>query len=112
MTNAALCELIPLYRSSGFTAEEAAAEFAALFAPCYDRELRRNPRRLLQRVRSFYRNAPETRFDTLPAHADVDLFTEIIAAAIAGMVTGPTQTRQQRAAVTQKRRTVKKPLRG
>jgi hypothetical protein len=110
-TNAVLCEVIPVYRGAGLTAEEAAAEFAALLAPDYDGELRRNPRRLLQRVQSFYKNTPETRFNTLPARADGDLFTDLIAAAIAAMVTGPTKTRQQKAAMTQKRRTVKKAVR-
>lgn len=107
-TNAVLCELIPIYRSAGLTAQEAAAEFAALLAPDYDGELRRNPRRLQQRVNAFYKNPPETRFNTLPKQAEVGLFTEIIAETIAALLTGPAETRQQKSALTQRRRTVKK----
>jgi hypothetical protein len=106
-TNRALCELIPVYRSAGLTPEGATAEFVALLAPKYDGELR-NYRRLLQRVRSFYKNEPETRFNTLPEKAEIDLFTEIIAETIAGLVTGPAESRQQKAALTQRRRTAKK----
>jgi hypothetical protein len=108
MTNAVLCEVIPLYRSAGLTPEEAAAEFAALLAPRYEGELRRNPQRLLQRVRAFYKNAPATRFNTLPRQAEAGLFTESIAVALAGMITGAEKTPQQRGALTKKRRTIKK----
>jgi hypothetical protein len=97
-TNMALCELIPVYRSAGFTPEEAAAEFASLFSPDYCGELRRSPRQLLQRVKAFYKrssdgDAPATRFNTLPKEAGAqslapDLFTEIIADAIAGLGNG------------------------
>jgi hypothetical protein len=105
-TNEALCELIPVYRSGGLSPEEAAAEFAALLAPEYAGELR-NFRRLLQWVRSFYKNTPETRFNALPK-LETDLFTELIAENISVLVTGKEETRQQKAALTQKRRTVKK----
>jgi hypothetical protein len=47
------------------TAGEAAAEYAALLAPRYAGELR-DGRRRLKRARSFYRNAPETRFSVIP----------------------------------------------
>jgi hypothetical protein len=105
-TNEALCELIPVYRSSGLTPEEAAAEFAALLAPEYAGELR-NFRRLLQRVKSFYQKTPATRFNTLPK-LETDLFTEFIAENISGLVRGKEETRQQKAGLTRKRRTVKK----
>jgi hypothetical protein len=107
-TNTALCELIPVYRSAGLTPEAAAAEFAALLASGYNGEFRQNPYRLLQRVRAFYRKEPETRFNTLPVHAERGLFTDIIAESIAALVTGPTETRQQKAALTARRRTFKK----
>lgn len=112
-TNAVLCELIPVYRSAGLTPEEAAAEFASLFSPDYRGELRRSPRRLLQRVKAFYKNTPTTRFNTLPKEAGAqplapDLFTELIAEAIAALVTGPAETVQQRGALTKRRRTIKK----
>jgi hypothetical protein len=107
-TNNILCELIPIYRSSGLTPEEAAAEFSALLDPSYTGELR-SYRRLLQRITSFYKNEPETRFTLIPKQ-DPDLFTEIIAEVIADLVTGPTETRQQKAALTQRKRTVKKAI--
>jgi hypothetical protein len=105
-TNDILCELIPIYRSSGLTPEEAAAEFSALLDPSYTGELR-NFKRLISRISSFYKNEPETRFTLIPQH-DPDLFTEIIAEIIADLVSGPTETRQQKAALTQRKRTVKK----
>ncbi|GHU09229.1 hypothetical protein FACS1894151_06570 [Spirochaetia bacterium] len=107
-TNNALCELIPVYRSAGLTPEAAAAEFAALLAPGYNGEFRQSQRRLLQRVRSFYQHVPETRFNTLPERAERGLFTDIIAESIAALVTGPAETRQQKAALTARRRTFKK----
>jgi hypothetical protein len=106
-TNAALCDLVPVYRSAGLTPEETAAEFTMLLAPHYAGELRKY-RRLLQRVHSFYRNEPENRFNALPKVYEVELFTEMIAETIAGLVSGPTDTVQQRGALTKKRRTVKK----
>jgi hypothetical protein len=107
-TNTALNELIPIYRSAGFTPEEAAAEFTALLADDYAGELRTSPRRLLQRVKAYYKNVPETRFNTLPKQTTDELFTEVIAQAIAALVTGATETAQQRGALTKRRRTIKK----
>jgi hypothetical protein len=106
-TNDALCELIPVYRSAGLTAEEAAAEFAALLVPQYDGELRQE-RRLLQRVTSFYRHIPETRFTAIPKDIQVELFTQQIAYIIAGLVTGPSETPYQRSALTKKKGTIRK----
>jgi hypothetical protein len=106
-TNAALCELIPVYRSAGLSATEAAAEFAALLAPRYAGELT-DTRRLLQRVTSFYRHEPETRFNAIPKTAQVELFTSQLADALAALVTGPTATVQQRGALTKKRGTVRR----
>ncbi|GHU09370.1 hypothetical protein FACS1894151_06990 [Spirochaetia bacterium] len=106
-TNIALNELVPMYRSAGLTPEETAAEFAGLFSSDYIGELR-NPRRLLQRIQSYYKTIPETQFNTLPKQLEVDLFTEQMADAIAALVTGPTRTERQRGALTKKRRTVKK----
>ncbi|MDR3343957.1 MAG: hypothetical protein LBT14_14475 [Treponema sp.] len=105
-TNDVLCELIPVYRSGGLTPEEAAAEFSALLDPSYTGELRAY-RRLVRRVQSFYKKEPETRFRAMPAQ-DPGLFTEAIAGTIAELVTGPAESRQQKAALTQRKRTVKK----
>ncbi|GHU23455.1 hypothetical protein FACS1894172_08300 [Spirochaetia bacterium] len=106
-TNTALCELVPVYRSAGFTPEETAAEFIALLAQEYDGELRKY-RRLLQRIQSFYKNEPESRFNALPQKYEGGLFTEVIAEAIAALVIGPTETRQQKSALTMRRRTAQK----
>jgi hypothetical protein len=106
-TNEALCELIPVYRSAGLTPEMAAAEFAALLAPRYAGELR-DHRRLLQRARSFYKKAPETRFTVIPRDIPAELFTEQIARAIAALYAGPAETSYQRGALTKKRDTIRK----
>ncbi|MDR0707039.1 MAG: hypothetical protein LBF60_04065 [Treponema sp.] len=105
-TNDILCELIPVYRGGGLTPEEAAAEFSALLDPSYTGELR-SFRRLVRRVESFYKKGPETRFNAMPMQ-DPDLFTEIIAGTVVELVAGPTESRQQKAALTMRRRTVKK----
>jgi hypothetical protein len=107
-TNLALCEIIPIYRSSGLSAHEAAMEFHALIAPGYHGELL-TFRRLLQRVKSFYRHTPQTRFTQAPARREQeDLFTGHLAQVLAGLLQSPTETRQQKTALTRKRRTVKK----
>jgi hypothetical protein len=111
MTNEALCELIPVYRSLGLSAQEAAAEFAALLVPRYEGELT-DMRRLLQRVTSFYRHEPETRFNAIPQTAQVELFTGQLAETIAALLNGPIGTVQQRGALTKKRATVRRTVIG
>jgi hypothetical protein len=106
-TNQFLCDLIPMYRAAGLSPEEAALRFSARLDEGYRGELRDFPR-LLRRVKSFYRNQPPSRFDTIPEQRQPDFFTGMIADRIAGMVEGPDETQPQRTALTKKRRTVKK----
>jgi hypothetical protein len=109
-TNEALCELIPVYRNAGLGAEAAAAEFSALLAPEYTGELRTFSI-LIRRVRSFYKHIPETRFTIPQEQQEEDLFTQEITRVIAAVLTGPIETRYQRAALTKKRKTVIKAVR-
>ena len=107
-TNQALCEIIPVYRSAGLSVREAAMEFHSLIAPGYRGELL-SFKRLIQRITSFYRKVPQTRFTQAPAvREQEDLFTEYLAGVLAGLLHAPTETRQQKAALTRKRGTVKK----
>jgi DNA-binding MarR family transcriptional regulator len=107
-TNQALCEIIPVYRSAGLSVKEAAMEFYALIAPGYHGELL-SFKRLIQRITSFYRKIPQTRFTQAPAvQEQEDLFTEHLAQILALLLQAPTETRQQKAALTRKRATVKK----
>lgn len=71
-TNEALCKLIPCYRGAGMNPEQAAAYFIRLLAPNYSGELRSWPR-LLRRVESLYRNAPDGY--EAPRAVQLDLFT-------------------------------------
>jgi hypothetical protein len=105
-TNEALCNLIPVYRTSDFSPDEAAHRFTVLLSPDYAGEMR-NPGELARRIRSFYRNQPENQFTAVPKAIQQDLFTETIARRIADSVTGNGETRQQKAAITVKRNTVK-----
>lgn len=100
-----------MYRSLGLSAPEAAAEFAALLAPRYEGELT-NIRRLLQRVTSFYRHEPETRFNAIPKTMQVELFTSQLADTIAAMLNGPTETVQRRGVLTKKRAMVRRAVVG
>jgi len=79
-TNEALKMLVPVYRSTQLTPEEAAGRITALLAPVYDGELR-NWGRLLKRVRSFYRNTPE--HYEKPRKPQQNLFAELCAERIA-----------------------------
>jgi hypothetical protein len=106
-TNQFLCDLIPMYRASGLSPEEAALRYSALLDESYFGELREFPR-LLSRVKSFYRNPPASRFNTLSRNKQLDFFTEVIAERISGMVEGPTETMYQKQGLTQKKNTVKK----
>ena len=107
-TNQALCEIIPVYRSAGLSVKEAAMEFHALIAPGYRGELL-SFKRLIQRITSFYRKVPQTRFTQAPTvREQEDLFTEYLAGVLAALLHAPTETRQQKAALTRKRGTVKK----
>jgi hypothetical protein len=72
------------------------------------REARKTCLLSLGRVRAYYKSVPETRFNALPKQSEADLFTALIARAIAALVQGPTASRQQKAALTQRRRTVKR----
>ena len=104
-TNDALCQLIPVYRSAGLTPEESATRFYANLAPVYDGELR-NLERLLRRIQSFYKNQSEPfkRTET----KQIDFYSLLLADTVAGKVTGATETRQQKAALTVKQNTVRK----
>lgn len=106
-TNQFLCDLVPMYRAAGLSPEEAALRYSALLDESYAGELREFPR-LLRRVKSFYKNCPANRFNTLPENKQPDFFTETIADNIAGMVQGKTETKYQKKGLTQKRKTVKK----
>lgn len=106
-TNQFLCDLIPMYRAAGLSPEEAALRYSALLDESYAGELREFPR-LLRRVKSFYKNCPANRFNTLPESKQPDFFTEIIADRIAGTVEGPTETKYQKQGLTQKKNTIKK----
>lgn len=104
-TNDALCNLIPVYRSAGLTAEESASRFYANLAPVYAGELRCFER-LLRRIQSFYKNQPETfkRTET----KQIDFYSLLLADTIANKVTGQTETMYQKKGLTQKRNTVRK----
>jgi|GEM_PF-4487647 hypothetical protein len=104
-TNDALCNLIPVYRSAGLTAEESASRFYANLAPVYAGELRCFER-LLRRIQSFYKNQPETfkRTET----KQIDFYSLLLADTIANKVTGQTETKYQKQGLTQKRNTVRK----
>jgi hypothetical protein len=107
-TNQALCEIIPVYRGAGLSVKEAAMEFHALIAPGYRGELL-SFKRLIQRITSFYRKVPQTRFTQAPAvREQEDLFTGYLAGVLALLLHAPVETRQQKAALTRKRGTVKK----
>jgi hypothetical protein len=106
-TNDALCEVIPICRSFGLSAEESAGYFVSLLSPYYAGELR-NERRLLQRVRSFYRTEPATRFNRVERPAEVGLFTLEVARNVAGRLAGPVETNFQRSGLTKRRNTVRK----
>lgn len=101
-SNDALCALVPLYRAAELTEDEAAARFALLLAPVYDGELR-DWSRLIKRVHSFYKNAPE-RNPYEEGRVDVGLFDQMAARNVAALWTGPAESRQQRAALTVRRR--------
>ena len=77
-TNDALNHLVPLYRAAGMDPEDTALQIAALLPPVYAGELR-SYSRLLQRVKSYYRGAPDPKPHVLQQH----LFTSPIADTIA-----------------------------
>ncbi len=77
-TNDALNHLVPLYRAAGMDPDDTALQIAALLPPVYAGELRRYSR-LLQRVKSYYRGAP----DPKPHVPQQQLFTSTIADTIA-----------------------------
>ncbi|HQI26356.1 MAG TPA: hypothetical protein PLY95_03880 [Candidatus Paceibacterota bacterium] len=104
-TNDALCQLIPVYRSAGLTPEESAIRFYSNLAPVYNGELR-NYERLLKRIQSFYKNQPEPFKQN--KIIQMDFYSMLLADTIAGKVVGATETRQQKAALTVKKNTVKK----
>lgn len=77
-TNEALNKLIPLYRAAGMAPEDAALQVAALLPPVYAGELR-SFSRLLQRIKAYYKGAP----DPKPYNPQKQLFTSTIAENIA-----------------------------
>lgn len=79
-SNEALKKLVPVYRSAGFTVEQATARIHELLAPVYDGELR-NWQRLYKRVQSFYKKSPE--YYEKPKREQLPLFAESIAEAVA-----------------------------
>jgi hypothetical protein len=108
-TNEAIKILVPIYRTAGFTVEESVERFAMLLARDYSGELR-NMRRLRQRVESYYRNAPETRFDTIPLPQQDSLYIELIVEALTAQLTGPTETAYQRSALTKRKATLREAI--
>lgn len=105
-TNDALCNLIPIYRSTGMTAEESAQRFYSLLAPVYNGELR-NYNRLLSRVQSFFRKDTGQLYRIIkPRYVQRDFVSEELAETLVNRVTGATATKQERGALVKKKRTV------
>jgi hypothetical protein len=103
-TNDALCQLVPIYRSSGLTADETAQRFYALLAPAYSGELK-NYRRLLQRVKSFYRSIPAE--PIIKNTAQLDFFSEMLSNKISDRYTEEVKNGNQARALKQKKEKIK-----